>query len=78
CKIAQNRGLNMAPIDRRLIVRNMLSPSELDWLNAYHARVQTALAPLLDPPTRLRPFEIEPSPWTVAGSGVPGTERCRP
>ena len=31
--------LTFAPIDRRLVVKNMLSPQELDWLNAYHAQV---------------------------------------
>ena len=31
--------LTFAPIDRRLIVRDMLGAEELAWLNAYHARV---------------------------------------
>ncbi len=31
--------MTFAPIDRRLIVRRMLSPNELAWLNAYHAQV---------------------------------------
>ena len=30
--------LTLVPIDRRLVVPEMLSPAELDWLNAYHAR----------------------------------------
>ena len=29
----------VAPIDRRLIEVGVLSPAEIDWLNAYHARV---------------------------------------
>jgi Xaa-Pro aminopeptidase len=31
--------LTFAPIERRLVVTEMLSPRELDWLNAYHAEV---------------------------------------
>jgi Xaa-Pro aminopeptidase len=31
--------LTLAPIDRNLIVKKLLSPAELEWLNAYHARV---------------------------------------
>ena len=31
--------LTFAPIERRLIKKDMLSPSELEWLNAYHAEV---------------------------------------
>jgi len=44
--------LTLAPIDRRLIVPSMLSREEADWLDAYHARVMSALAPLLDPQDR--------------------------
>ena len=39
--------LTLAPIDRRLVVAGMLAPEELDWLNAYHARVAAALGPEL-------------------------------
>jgi Xaa-Pro aminopeptidase len=31
--------LTLAPIDRNLIVRSLLTPIERNWLNAYHARV---------------------------------------
>jgi Xaa-Pro aminopeptidase len=31
--------LTFAPIERRLVVTEMLSPAELGWLNAYHAEV---------------------------------------
>jgi len=31
--------LTFAPIDRRLIVKDMLTPEELIWLNCYHAHV---------------------------------------
>src|SRR5260221_7397651 len=40
--------LTLAPIDRRLIDANMLSPAELDWLNTYHARVNREVRPHLD------------------------------
>jgi Xaa-Pro aminopeptidase len=40
--------LTLAPIDRRLIDVNMLSPTELKWLNDYHERVNRAVRPHLD------------------------------
>ncbi len=40
--------LTLAPIDRRLIDIGLLTKSERDWLNAYHARVQKALSPHLE------------------------------
>ncbi len=43
--------LTLAPIDRRLIVPDMLTPDELRWLDAYHQRVATTLAPRLKPET---------------------------
>lgn len=39
--------LTLAPIDRRLILTDRLSPQERAWLDSYHARVQTLLRPLL-------------------------------
>jgi Xaa-Pro aminopeptidase len=39
--------LTLAPFDRRLIVPGMLTADELDWLNAYHARVRKELSPQL-------------------------------
>jgi Xaa-Pro aminopeptidase len=44
--------LTLAPIDRRLIVAEMLTLEEAAWLDAYHARVFETLAPLLDTETR--------------------------
>ncbi|AWM02931.1 aminopeptidase P family protein [Bradyrhizobium amphicarpaeae] len=44
--------LTLAPIDRRLIDVAMLGRDELDWLNAYHARVRTEVRPALDEATR--------------------------
>ncbi len=37
--------LTFVPIDRRLIVAEMLTPAERDWLNAYHAQVAEKIAP---------------------------------
>ena len=36
--------LTLAPIDRTLIVPDMLMPPERAWLDAYHARVRETLA----------------------------------
>jgi len=41
--------LTLAPIDRRLIAVEMLSPDERAWLNAYHAQVAAKIAPLVEP-----------------------------
>ena len=41
--------LTLAPIDRRLILKDRLSREERAWLDAYHARVQTLLTPLVSP-----------------------------
>jgi Xaa-Pro aminopeptidase len=40
--------LTFAPIERRLIKKDMLSPSELEWLNAYHAEVLEKIGARLD------------------------------
>lgn len=39
--------LTLIPIDRRLIVVDALTDAERIWLNRYHARVRSAVAPLL-------------------------------
>ncbi|RUO98318.1 aminopeptidase P family protein [Hyphomicrobium sp.] len=44
--------LTLAPIDRRLILPEMLEAGERDWLNTYHKHVYDTLAPGLDPSTR--------------------------
>ncbi|EHR05089.1 aminopeptidase P family protein [Bradyrhizobium sp. WSM471] len=44
--------LTLAPIDRRLIDVAMLGKDELDWLNAYHARVRAEVRPALDATTK--------------------------
>lgn len=35
--------LTLAPIDRHLIARELLTPDEIAWVNTYHARVREAL-----------------------------------
>ena len=44
--------LTLCPIDRRLVVPEMLSPAERAWLDAYHARVRDSVGPLVDKETR--------------------------
>jgi Xaa-Pro aminopeptidase len=44
--------LTLAPIDRRLIVTEMLSPAERAQLDAYHARVLAEIGPKLEPEVR--------------------------
>jgi Xaa-Pro aminopeptidase len=44
--------LTHVPIDRRLIVAEMLSPDERAWIDAYHGEVAERLAPHLDGPVR--------------------------
>ncbi len=45
--------LSFAPIDRRLIVPEMLEPAHRDWLNAYHAQVAEKIGPRVSPVTKL-------------------------
>lgn len=40
--------LTLAPFDRRLIVTEMLSGEEREWLDSYHARVREEIAPMVD------------------------------
>jgi len=39
--------LTLCPIDRRLIITELLDDGELEWLNAYHQRVRREITPLL-------------------------------
>ncbi len=45
--------LTLAPIDRRLIDKNLLNIEEINWLNNYHARVLKTLTPLVDKKTAI-------------------------
>jgi Xaa-Pro aminopeptidase len=40
--------LTLVPFDRRLIVKDLLTRDERDWLNAYHGRVRDVIGPQLD------------------------------
>lgn len=40
--------LTLAPLDRSLMEVAMLSKSEVEWIDAYHARIREELTPLLD------------------------------
>jgi Xaa-Pro aminopeptidase len=44
--------LTLAPIDLRLIQRDLLTAAEIAWLDGYHTRVHHTLAPLVDAPTK--------------------------
>lgn len=49
--------LTFVPIERSLIVPALLTAAERAWVNAYHARVEALLAPLLD---------LETTAWLAA------------
>lgn len=44
--------LTLVPIDRRLIVKELLTPDETRWIDTYHATVAAMIGPELDAPTR--------------------------
>lgn len=44
--------ISFSPIDRRLIVTEMLNAPERDWLDAYHATCAERIGPRLSPPAR--------------------------
>jgi Xaa-Pro aminopeptidase len=41
-------ALTVVPFDNRLLDKNLLTPMELSWINAYHHRVKELLSPLLE------------------------------
>ncbi len=45
--------LTLAPLDKQLIDKTMLTRAEIDWLNGYHALVYDMLGALVEPETRL-------------------------
>lgn len=51
-RFLQFEPLTLCPIDRRPIVRELLSDEERQWLDDYHALVFRRLAPLLQPDER--------------------------
>jgi Xaa-Pro aminopeptidase len=44
--------LTLAPIDRRLVEKSLLTNEERHWFDAYHERVAATLAPLVDADTQ--------------------------
>lgn len=52
-KMLDWQTLSFAPIDRRLIVPEMLEPAHRDWLNAYHRQVVEKIGPRVSPVTKL-------------------------
>ena len=46
-KFLQFDSLTLCPIDKAPIVRELMLPEEIDWLNAYHQRVYDTLSPHL-------------------------------
>ena len=44
--------LTLAPIDRKLIDKSLLSPVEIEQLEAYHARVLREIGPMVEPAVR--------------------------
>jgi len=53
--------LTLVPIDRRLIVKELLTPDEVRWIDTYHASVAALIGPEVDPPT-LRWLETATKP----------------
>jgi Xaa-Pro aminopeptidase len=47
-KFLQFKPLTLCPIDKKPIVKEMLLPEEIEWLNDYHQQVLDALSPRLD------------------------------
>ncbi|MEP2532769.1 aminopeptidase P family protein [Shimia sp.] len=52
-EMLQFTTLTYAPIDRRLIMHDLLSPQERDWIDAYHAECRARLSARLDDQTRI-------------------------
>ena len=47
-KLLEFETITLAPIDRNLVETALLTEAEHAWLNLYHDRVRTELAPQLD------------------------------
>jgi Xaa-Pro aminopeptidase len=43
--------LTLAPIERRLVERSLMTGEEIDWLDTYHAEVRETIGPLVDSET---------------------------
>jgi Xaa-Pro aminopeptidase len=44
----QFETITFAPLDLNLVETSIMTPAEIDWLNAYHAKVREVLLPQLD------------------------------
>lgn len=44
--------ITLCPIDTRLIEPGLMTRDEIDWLDAYHARVLDEIGPLVSDPAR--------------------------
>jgi Xaa-Pro aminopeptidase len=44
--------ITLVPFDNRLLLPDLLTAAEIDWLDAYHDRVRETLAPFLEGPDR--------------------------
>lgn len=47
-KFLRFETVTLCPIDTRLIIKELLTSAECDWLNTYHADVREKLSPLVD------------------------------
>jgi Xaa-Pro aminopeptidase len=54
--------LTLCPIDRRLVDVALMSDAELEWLNAYHARVRNEVSPLIEDASVLEWLESMTAP----------------
>ena len=76
--------LTLAPIDRSLIDPALLDDDEIEWLDAYHARVREILTPLVDPGTAAWlgeatiPLSALPCPATLPADAHPSQAESRP
>ena len=61
--------LTLAPIDRRLIEPSLVTPEEVRWLDAYHARVSDELGAKVD---------VESRAWLDQATRPFGAARRRP
>ena len=78
-KLLGFRTLTLCPIDRRLIEPALLTAEERSWLDAYHARVEEELGPLVGEAAgwlkdACRPLELAPA----GGLGLQAHQRRDP
>lgn len=54
--------LTLCPIDRSLILPELLTSAQLDWLNTYHARVLSDIGPLIE--------DVETKDWLIKATSA--------